>query len=871
MLKAIGTFGWVSLMAFTIQSCGGSSGDSPRGAVIDNPNNEVEVGLPDDGIQGEGRFTLAGQVSSPIATFVDFDVNDISGGDRSNNTPNSAQSLPNIAVVQGFASRQPTASGSSQERFSETADRNDYYRASLQAGQRVILQVADAEGLSDDSIYEGDLDLCLLPAATAPVAGLLPSTLLSCSRTTAEFEEVIVRVSGTYLINVEAFSGISKYILQLVPARGDSGDEGDSSRSNGATPSLLASNQGNPLPFVPGEVVIEYLNTPADQKNGPLLESLPGYDAYLASLQAQNLSTSLLNSLLYKWTTQQIKQLEQQDDVRYAAPNIWRYHQRTPNDPLYINQFHYEDIFLPQAWDLTTGESTASGQPAIVAVIDTGVFLNHPDLGPNLIAGYDFISSPANSNDGDGIDPNPDDPGDNIVGAVSSWHGTHVAGTIAASSNDSRGVAGASWGAKIMPIRVLGLRGGTSFDVIQGMRYAAGLSNASGTLPSRRADILNLSLGSTGSSSADQAAINEIREAGVVIVAAAGNDDSDEPQYPASYDNVISVSAIGPDRNKAPYSSFGSRVDIAAPGGDSRRDSNLDGRSDTVYSTYVRATSAGRSPSYAGLQGTSMATPHVAGVIALMLAANNNLTPADIDNLISDKKITDDAGAQGRDDVFGHGIVNALKAVQEAGATTGGRTPNNQPILASDPSRLSFTRDEVEQGFVVENLSDAADPAIEVSDSAPWLSVTQISDFDNGQARFIAQVNRDELEDGLYEATIQITPNSGNVLDIPVNIAVGEIQTGGELVQQYVVLLDADSLQKLAEIRADEQGNFRFNQLPRGRYRVIAGSDIDVDQVICQNGETCGGFPTRGAEQIIDLNADRTDVDFVVSVVGGGF
>ncbi len=224
-------------------------------------------------------------------------------------------------------------------------------------------------------------------------------------------------------------------------------------------------------------------------------------------------------------------------------------------------------------------------------MIDTGVVLRHPDLQGQLVAGYDFIRDRGNAVDGDGIDRDPDDPGDrsNPDGS-SSFHGTHVAGTVAAATGNSLGVAGVAFGAKVMPLRAVGRFGGSIYDIEQAVRFAAGLPNDSGTVPPRRADVINLSLGSTYADAEDQAVFEAARTAGVVVVAAAGNSADSERFYPAAYPGVLAVSAVDINKNLAPYSSFGSWVSVAAPGGSTARDVNGDGKPDGVLSTVATDT-----------------------------------------------------------------------------------------------------------------------------------------------------------------------------------------------------------------------------------------------------------------------------------------
>ena len=251
--------------------------------------------------------------------------------------------------------------------------------------------------------------------------------------------------------------------------------------------------------------------------------------------------------------------------MRYAEPNYILKPSAIPNDPGYKYQWHYPLINLPQAWDITTGSGAV-----IVAVIDTGVLLDHPDLQGQLISGYDFISDPSIARDGDGRDPDPNDAGDLGRGNSSSFHGTHVAGTIAAATNNAMAwVASPGTPASCRCVS-WDWRGGTSEDINQAILYAARLPNGSGTLPAKRADIINMSLGCACPSQAQQDVITQARNQGVIIIAAAGNDaqKGNPISYPASYTGVVSVGAVAMDKTRAPYSNFNAFVDIAAPGGD---------------------------------------------------------------------------------------------------------------------------------------------------------------------------------------------------------------------------------------------------------------------------------------------------------------
>jgi serine protease len=356
--------------------------------------------------------------------------------------------------------------------------------------------------------------------------------------------------------------------------------------------------------------------------------------------------------------------------VEYAEPDRIMTAMFTPNDPLYTNQWSYFDatagLRLPAAWDQSTGAGVN------VAVIDTG-YRPHADLSGKILPGYDFITSSSIAADGNGRDSDASDPGDYTPAGScgtgvpaqdqpSSWHGTHVAGTIAAATNNGVGVAGVAFGAKIVPARVLGKCGGYTSDIADAIIWASGGAVTGVPANANKARVLNLSLGGSGACDATtQNAINSARSRGAVVVVAAGNSNVNASNAsPANCQGVIAVAAVGKSGGKASYSNYGTVVDVAAPGGDSGA---------AILSTLNSGTSTPASDNYAYYMGTSMATPHVAGVAALMLSKNPNLTPDEVEAKIKSTARAFPAACSG----CGTGIVDAAAAVTAAagsGATT---------------------------------------------------------------------------------------------------------------------------------------------------------------------------------------------------------
>jgi subtilisin family serine protease len=309
-----------------------------------------------------------------------------------------------------------------------------------------------------------------------------------------------------------------------------------------------------------------------------------------------------------------------------------------PNDPVFDHGLHWHYLPAPKgmnavgAWELG-----ASGKDAVVAVLDTGILKDHPDIktSGNLRQGYDFVGNDAwtgvSPGDGDGWDDDPTDPGDQCIGDISkaSWHGTHVAGTIgAAATNNNLGIAAVGWKVSIVPVRVIGRCGGTIKDISFALRWAAGLPVQGVPANPYPADVINLSLGISIPCTPSSVqmlidAINAANKAGVTIVAVAGNEDQDVRNVsPAGCANVVSVAAHDQRGHLAPYSNYGA-VSIMAPGGDLGRDDDGDGKPDGVWS--LIAPSSRNPDGVAAYEGTSMATPHVAAAIALAISKRPEL------------------------------------------------------------------------------------------------------------------------------------------------------------------------------------------------------------------------------------------------------
>ena len=380
-------------------------------------------------------------------------------------------------------------------------------------------------------------------------------------------------------------------------------------------------------------------------------------------------------------------------DVEYAQPDGLRRRAFIPNDPLIGEQVFFDGspggVNAFAAWDLTHGAASI-----VVAVVDTGI-TSHAELSGRALPGYDFIADPVISNDGDGRDADPSDPGDWVTAADlanpiftqnnckvedSSWHGTSVAGIVAANSNNGKGVAGMDWFARLLPVRVLGKCVGYDSDILDGVTWASGLTVPGAPRNPNPAQVINLSLGSTDPCSAlyhsvfAQALAHGVTRA---IVVAAGNDSVDVATSTPSgcFAEAIVVAATTRAGSLAGYSNFGAGVTVSAPGGN-----DVDFPNDSILTLFNDGKTVPGNDRFGYTAGTSSAAPIVSGVVSLMLSVAPDLTAAQVRSILQSTAKPFPAGSNCSTTKCGAGIVDARAAVAAAQAQSGSSGANYQGL-----------------------------------------------------------------------------------------------------------------------------------------------------------------------------------------------
>ncbi len=580
-------------------------------------------------------------------------------------------------------------------------------------------------------------------------------------------------------------------------------------------------------------------------------------------------------------------QSQKPDAVRTVSVNHITHGFRVPNDDEYPFQWHYQFINMEAAWDLEVGDPNL-----VIAIVDSGAVLAHPDLASrwardpqnDTVVGMDFVSAGNDNDNVSGPDTNPEDPGDNLFGDRSSYHGTHIAGTIGAATDNNEGVAGITWAGKLLPVRVLGNQlQGSEFDLATGIYWAIGgdvdLTPAN-IAPAR---IVNLSVGVPADGESQQFwddlfteiyadADNQFDEP--IFIAAVGNDDLDGQNIvPANVAGVITVGAIASVNGvRAPYSNFGTVVDIMAPGGDSTIDLTQDGRGDAVYSTYENG--------YGFEQGTSMSAPHVTGVVALLVSQTPSLTRIQAQDVL-----TASANPAGRcNEGCGAGWLDAFSALLLTGAEI-----EPVPRMAADANGLFFGDGVAARSFRVLNTGNVPfDFSVTVSGAQAELFSTDIDNGSvgaagpEGEQRVVVTLARGTFEAG--SANIELTsvglnPEQRIVLDASFNDDPNRSPRLMESIEVGAYISRDGQLEKIKSSVATRAERFRYSVegLAKGSYFVFAVADDNRDGVFDATTESVGAYGGTREPTVLSVGDDEAvaGIDFsitprlITDIVGG--
>lgn len=622
---------------------------------------------------------------------------------------------------------------------------------------------------------------------------------------------------------------------------------------------------GLPSTIRPGEVIVRF-DAALDDKAAVSALQLDGFRVRHGGFASPYLHLALVTradgtALTEAETVALTDTFGKKKGVRFAELNRMRHALAVPNDSLYPAMWHLPPINLPAAWDIEKGNTTQ----VTVAVVDTGI-VSHPDLNARVINGYDMVSDTANAGDGNGRDADPTDVGGDLPQNQSSWHGTHCAGTIGANTDNGSGVAGVNWNARILPVRVLGKQGGSDFDIIAGVNWAAGLTVPGVPTNATPASVINMSLGGPGEATqAAQDVLDQVTARNVIVVVAAGNDDVEAATFnPCNQQNVICVGATRLNGKRASYSNYGNRIDLMAPGGEVSEDLNGDGYADGVLSTLKGDDGQ---PSYAFENGTSMAAPHIAGVVSLMKARNPNLTFTQARQFLVETASTASRCSEG----CGAGLVNVQAALLRV---TGAAQPTGPAKLSVNTSGLFFTPASTQQEVSISNVGGAALNVTLTPGGAEASRVTVMG----GNTRNLgpgetASVSVSANLQGLdaastASAVLNVTSNGGSGT---VAVKLRNANAGGADVAVAAIYEDSNGEWQVHEaIAAKASNGFSFSlPVAPGKYFLFGVQDANNNGDY-DDGEPVGFYPNNDnpKELTLERNGVLRGMNFAVSPPG---
>ncbi|MCY4046395.1 MAG: S8 family serine peptidase [Cellvibrionales bacterium] len=793
--KGFAILSFVFTAAFLLSGCGSDT---------NNPSSALSV-----------------RISTPTFYNLDSDTNEVLQNYQANDSFDDAQIISSPSQTIGFLN----VGGMPNGRFINNSDAQDIFYTQLKPHQGIRLEAE----LSSSSATHTDLDLFLYDNA---------KNLIKASTTTGNIEEITPPTEGFYYIEVRINPGRqanihANYLLSIV-------DNLELSPQNGRNQGVVTLSDA--IKIKPQQLTENRLQPEASiafKQQHPSDKSRWKVERFEPS-ERFSITPLSTNAKRVKTNNHKIKLLEhikQKQREGHDAEPIVKYEALTiSNDPLSFYQWYLPNIKYPEAYALTESLNLSE---VTVAIIDSGIFY-HDDLTDNIRDGFDFVRDPSRACDGDGIDADPMEP---ITGSQDfSFHGTTVAGIIGAKSNNQRGLLGLARNVSIMPIRAIGCDDlGDSYDLEQAIRYAAGLPNSSGIIPNKPADIINLSLGSQDRIDSIGELLAQVEQLGIIVVAAAGNDGTQTNFYPASYDTTFAVTATNYRNQRAPYSNFGSSIDIAAPGGSMTEYNNPTGERDGIISLFVTDSNGQWESSYGFVEGTSIATPIVSAAFALMKGYAPQLDTGFLRQLLIEGLLT---GQNTRNDILGYGLIDMESSLFNLISTT-----QFNAALYSDKTALHINR--VKTQAKVKLKATPGDPPV-ISSILPSHQAIQVSNEATdatGLGEYTVTVDVTALPEKKTHETIEIIASNGQILRLNITIdnrpISNEYNDTGTL---YLYVLEKNSNQALISVVMERQGSnylATIDNLPEGELTIVVANNPDGDATLCETYEFCVITPVK--------------------------
>lgn len=801
-------------------------------------------------------YNISGKINSLPFSDLDGDVPNTSLPSIGNNLdPLEVQPLKNPSQVIGHVK---------YDAESDINDKWDLYSIDLVGGQYASLETTEWD---EDEPNKNDLDLYVLDSNGG---------IYNSSTGSETYEIVTLPASGTFYVAVQAYNGKSRYVLTIgsvyqgLKLSNYSSEVAIEKNKIRIAPrnddvvfkSLIENDRYNKL-NIQRESFFNFKRSNLTSNPNNLYE-VSEFDAELA--RAKRLFKESIAGSFFKPTDEQIDDMLFRKYISLTASLQKDFYVEPSFKVSSLGAFQATDYYKLQ-WNhhnINTAEAVNAVGNAlnntVVAVLDEG----SPTKTSGVYGAIDFVDG------GHDFVDNDSDP----TGPTVDNHGTHVAGIIAA-DNTKEYLNGMS--VRVLPIRVLGPNGGSTDGIINGLKYAGGETNISGTSYNSvdfPISSINMSLGGCYTSEYECNEIsNFIARSGIPVVVASGNcrcNGISSPSYcpvafsPAQCEGVIRVAATDFENIRAPYSNYDQTVDIAAPGGNTSADRNADGNPDGVLSY-----SADDDAKF--WQGTSMAAPHVAGTIALMKVVNPTLTPTDIDNMIIEGKMTTDIDVAGKDVYTGYGLLDAVKSVEEASKFESGSAVKDSVNISPTQLQYAFTIDDLNVTITKVGSGDLSITGVYADQTDGVLYSAPSAGLPFGTYRF--SIDRSFYTEGSYQNTFYFGLSDGTYPRITATFAVGDERLAPNLGLAYALLIDDESGEVIQEKTLDIStgvANYEFSNIDSSKkYRISVGSDIDNDNLICQWGEFCDTIPSTNDPEntFFTLDQNLTDVNLSLTPI----